>query len=122
MLRPFGLPALLLLVASAAKAQTLTINVMDEHNKGVRSRVLYKITAPPPSVLGDTDNQGKLVRSQNCVAGQVFAARPFDIRSYFESTEEPCKTQVTLKGICRQTPKRPAVQFHLGTVKSSHGS
>lgn len=122
MLRPFGLPALLLLVASAAKAQTLTINVMDEHNKGVRSRVLYKITAPPPSVLGDTDNQGKLVRSQNCVAGQVFAARPFDIGSYFESTEEPCKSQVTLRVISRQTPKGPAVQFHMETIKFADGS
>jgi hypothetical protein len=110
-----------LLGACAANAETLTINVMDEQNRGVRSRVLYK-TAPPPSVLGDTDNQGKLVRSHDCVAGQVFSARPFDIGSYFESFDEPCKADVILRVISRQTPKGMAVQFRIEPFIFTDGS
>jgi hypothetical protein len=121
-LRPCGLAALLVLAASTVKAETLIVNVMDERNRGVHSRVLYKITAPPSSVLGDTDNQGKLVRDHSCVAGQVFTARPFDIGSYFESPEEACKSQVTLRVISRQTPRGPAVQFHVETIKLTDGS
>jgi len=116
------LVTLLLLGTNLANAETLTINVMDEQNRGIHSRVSYKIAAPPPSVLGDTDNQGKLVRSHDCTPGQVFTARPYDIGSYFESTEEPCKAEVTLRVISRRTPIGPAVQFRVESIKFPDGS
>jgi hypothetical protein len=120
-LHSFFLAVPLLLGGSATDAATLTINVMDEQNRGVRSRVLYKISTPP-SVLGDTDNQGKLVRSHDCGTGQVLSARPFHIGSYFESTEEPCKPQLTLRVLSRQTPKGSAVEFRIENIKFADGS
>ena len=102
MLRLFIIWSLLLEATAAISAETLTIKVMDEQNKGVYSRVLYKAAAAP-SVLGDTDKEGAMVTNYACGAGQVLAARPFDTASYFNSNDEPCRSEVTLTRIPRMT-------------------
>ena len=109
-----------LLDAAIVRGDTLTVRVMDEQNRGVHSRVLHRIAADP-SVLGDTDTQGNLTRSYQCASG-VLIARPFDIGSYFESRDQPCNADVTLRVIRRQTPKGLAIQFRLEDTLLADGS
>ncbi|UPK02015.1 hypothetical protein [Bradyrhizobium sp. 170] len=102
-------------------ADTLTVTVLNESNKGIRSRVVYK-SGPSPAVLGDTDENGALTKEYSCKSGEVLAARPFDKGSYFESTDEPCQSKVTLRVLSRQTPKGFAINYRIEKINLPDGS
>jgi hypothetical protein len=102
-------------------AEPLTITVLNEQNKGIRSRVVYK-SGPAPQVLGDTNDQGALIKDFACTDGQVLSAKPFDKGSYFDSTDEPCQPKMTLRVLSRQNPKGYAVNFRVEKTTLSDGS
>jgi len=102
-------------------ADKLTVVVLNEKNKGIQSRVVYK-AGPAPAVLGDTDEHGALTKEYSCKVGEVLAAKPFDKGSYFESTEEPCQSKVTLRVLSRQTPKGFAIDYRIEKINLPDGS
>jgi hypothetical protein len=102
-------------------ADTLTVTVLNESNKGIRSRVVYK-AGPSPSVLGDTDENGALTKDFSCKSGELLAAKPFDKGAYFESTEEPCQSKVTLRVLSRQNPKGFAINYRIEKINLPDGS
>jgi len=102
-------------------ADSLTVTVLNEQNKGIRSRVVYK-SGPAPQVLGDTDDEGALTKDFSCASGQLLSARPFDKGSYFESTEEPCQPKITLRVLSRQNPKGYAVNFRVTKITLPDGT
>jgi hypothetical protein len=103
-------------------ADSLTVTVLNEQNKGIRSRVVYK-SGPAPQVLGDTNDDGALTKDYfSCVSGQLFSAKPFDKGSYFESTEEPCQPKITLRVLSRQNPKGYAVNYRIEKTNLPDGS
>lgn len=113
----------LLSIALSGKciADSLTITVLNEQNKGIRSRVVYKSGAAP-QVLGDTNDEGALTKDFACTFGELLSAKPFDKGSYFDSTEEPCQSKITLRVLSRQNPKGYAVNFRIEKTTLPDGS
>jgi hypothetical protein len=105
----------------SVKADTLTVAVLDESNKGVPSRVILT-DGTAPSLLGETDQRGTLRRDHTCENRHVLKARPMDIGSYFESAEQPCNRKVTLKVVSRQTPKGKAFTYRSLMIRLPDGS
>jgi hypothetical protein len=106
---------------ASSHADKLTVVVLNEKNEGIQSRVVYK-TGPAPAVLGDTDEHGSLTKEYSCKLGVVLTAKPFDKGSYFESTEEPCQSKVTLRVLSRQTPKGFAIDYRIEKINLADGS
>lgn len=111
----------LVMFSTLSVAETLTVTVLNEQNKGIRSRVIYK-TGPVPAVLGDTNADGALTKDFSCTSGEVLSAKPFDKGSYFESTGEPCQSKVTLRVLGRQNPKGFAVNYRIEKIDLPDGS
>jgi membrane-bound inhibitor of C-type lysozyme len=108
-------------LATSCAAETLTVTVLNEQNKGIRSRVVYK-SGSDAQVLGDTNDDGALIKDLSCTPSKLISAKPFDKGSYFESTEEPCQRKVTLRVLSRQTPKGYAVNWRIQDFTLKDGS
>jgi hypothetical protein len=108
--------------ASSGLAGGMTIKVIDEHNKGVYSRVYYNDgTEPPP--FWNTDQKGDVPQPPpTCGKMRTLHAHPFDSGAYFDSTEEPCASKVVLRVLSRQTPKGQAIKYEIFSVTLSDGS
>jgi hypothetical protein len=113
--------AFCLFLSARCVADTLTVTVLNEQNRGIRSRVVY-LSGPTPQVLGDTNDEGALTKDFSCASGQLLSARPFDKGSYFESSDEPCQPKITLRVVSRQNPKGYAVNFRIEKTKLPDGS
>jgi hypothetical protein len=108
-------------LATNCAAETLTVIVLNEKNKGIRSRVVYK-SGSEAQVLGDTNDDDALTKDFACAPGKLISAKPFDKGAYFESTDEPCQRKVTLRVLSRQTPKGYAINWRIQDFTLKDGS
>jgi hypothetical protein len=113
--------AIVVLYSAAAHAQTMAIKVVDEGGNGVYSRVFYE-DGSKPRPFWNTDQKGELQRPHACGQTKSLKARPFDAGAYFESVEEPCDVNVTLRVISRMTPKGWAINYQIAPFTLPDGS
>jgi hypothetical protein len=95
--------------------------VVDEHDTGVYSRILYEDgTRPRP--FWNTDQKGEVQRPHPCGKTKTLKAHPFDAGAYFDSGEEPCAVKVILRVLKRQTPKGRAINFQIVPITLPDGA
>ncbi len=112
---------LLLATSSVAAADMLSIQVLDEHDRGIMSRVYYNDGSKSPS-FWETDDKGVVVRSHACGNTRTLRARPRDTGSYFDSEEKPCaEPKVALRVLSRKTPLGYAFSSYTVAVKLQDG-
>ena len=111
------------IVDCGATEGTLAIQVVDENDKGVISRVYYDDGATKPLPFWDTDEKGTVIRSHACGTTKILKAHPRDAGMYFDSEERSCaEPKVVLRVLRRQTPVGYAFSSHVLTVKLQDGS
>lgn len=106
-------------------SETLKVVVRDQNNIGVPSAVyVYKTQASNEAnrlVIGETNEQGIYIETHKCETTQIIKARPKSSGEYFESTR-PCKQEVAITVIRRDTPKGFAFNGNVTDVMLPDGS
>lgn len=108
------LAAIAILNDASAQEGRVKVTVVDESNRGISS-LIYVKNSVSRIRLGQTDEQGRLEKPYQCNTGNTVYAEPQDRGSYFDSKEEDCRPELTLRVLQRQTPRGVANDFTIKT-------
>jgi hypothetical protein len=96
-----------------ASAASVKIKVIDEYNKGVASRVYYNDGTHRHSFF-ETSGSGEVPQAPTACGNIItLRARPIDSVAYFESSAQPCASNVVLRVFRRATSSGVAMALQL---------